>query len=77
MLMKKKMGRPTAPTREYRGQIYAVRLNSRESTLVDRAVQASGLVQSQWMREVLLHAAQAGHGGQRPGSSEGAGGVRR
>jgi len=29
-----------------------------------------------WMREVLLHAAQTGHGGQGPGSPEGAGGAR-
>ena len=57
-MMKKKMGRPPATKSEYRGQIYAVRLNSEESKIVDQAIRVSGLVQSQWMRDVLLKAAR-------------------
>jgi hypothetical protein len=58
--MKRKVGRPPTPRREYKNPGISVRLSADERKDVDTAVRHSGLSQSDWARKHLLAAAKSG-----------------
>ena len=55
--MKKHVGRPKVPKTKAKTPGISVRLAQDERKLIDRAIEASGLSQSQWARKALLYAA--------------------
>jgi uncharacterized protein (DUF1778 family) len=55
--MKKSVGRPKVPKTKAKTPGISVRLAQDERKLIDRAIGASGLSQSQWARKALLSAA--------------------
>ena len=55
--MKKSVGRPKVPKTKAKTPGISVRLAQDERKLIDRAIYASGLSQSQWARKALLYAA--------------------
>ena len=50
-------GRPTVPKKEYRGEVFSVRLNPEEAKTVRRAIETAHAKASEWMREALLEKA--------------------
>jgi uncharacterized protein (DUF1778 family) len=55
--MKKSVGRPKVPKTRAKVPGISVRLAQDERKLIDRAIEGSGLSQSQWARKALLWAA--------------------
>jgi hypothetical protein len=58
--MSKKAGRPRIAKSKARSPGVSVRLTLEERKLIDTAIQASGLTQSDWARKSLLHIATSG-----------------
>jgi hypothetical protein len=54
---KKKIGRPIVPKREYRGEVFSLRLKAEEAKNVRRAIETANEKPSEWMREALLEKA--------------------
>ena len=55
--MKKTAGRPKVPKTRAKVPGISVRLAQEERKLIDRAIDVSGLSQSEWARKALLSAA--------------------
>lgn len=58
--MKKKAGRPKKPLDESKVPGISVRLTKGERKVIDQAIKASGLSQSDWARKSLTHVATSG-----------------
>lgn len=50
-------GRPPVPKKEFRGEVFSVRLNPEEAKAVRRAIETAHANVSEWMREALLEKA--------------------
>jgi hypothetical protein len=60
--MPKKRGRPQVSKKEYKGEVFSVRLSQDEAKRVLAAIAASGKKKPVWMREALLgHAKRKSH----------------
>ena len=58
--MPKKLGRPKVPKKEYKGEIFSVRLSRDEGRNVWKAIEASGKKKPVWLREILIKSARLG-----------------
>jgi len=56
----KKLGRPKLAKREFKGVLIGARFAPDEARRVEAAVKQAGLGKSEWIRNVLLGAAQSG-----------------
>ena len=57
--MKLDVGRPKVPKTKAKAPGISVRLTQDERKLIDRAIQLTGMSQSDWVRRILLSAAGA------------------
>lgn len=57
--MPKKMGRPKLPKKQYKGDVFSVRVSGDEAKAIWAAIDGSGKTKPLWMREALLAAARA------------------
>ena len=58
--MKKRVGRPKVPKNRAKSPGISLRLVQDERKVIDRAIEASGLTQSDWARKALLYVATKG-----------------
>lgn len=56
--MKKKMGRPTLPKGEAKGEVFSVRVAANEAGLIQAAIRKSGLKKPEWARQALVKSAK-------------------
>jgi hypothetical protein len=56
--MKTKMGRPTLPKGEAKGEVFSVRVASEAAEKIHQAIKKSGLTKPDWARNALINAAQ-------------------
>jgi hypothetical protein len=54
----KKMGRPPLPKKDFRGEVFGVRLRPDEAREVRQAIQESKQTQPDWLRGALLSTAR-------------------
>ena len=59
IFMKKDVGRPRVPKATAKAPGISIRLSQDERKLIDRAIQLTGMSQSDWVRRILLSAAGA------------------
>jgi len=57
-MSKKKMGRPPLPEKEFRGEVFGVRLRPDEAREVQAAIRESKQAKPDWLRDALLSAAR-------------------
>jgi hypothetical protein len=57
-MSKPKMGRPPLPKKEFRGEVFGVRLRPDEAREVQAAICESGQSKPDWLRSALLSAAR-------------------
>jgi hypothetical protein len=57
-MSKKKMGRPPLPKKEFRGEVFGVRLRPDEAREVQTAIRESKQTKPDWLRDALLSAAR-------------------
>jgi len=51
--MKKKLGRPSVPSNEYKGDVFSVRVTGDEAKAIWETIKESGKTKPVWLREVL------------------------
>jgi len=57
-MSKPKMGRPPLPKKEYRGEVFGVRLKPDEAREVNQAIRESGQTKPDWLRNALVSSAR-------------------
>ncbi len=57
--MKTKMGRPTLPKGEAKGEVFSVRVAANKASKIYQAIKKSGLKKPDWARNALIQAASS------------------